>query len=141
MPGFHPRTFSFLLMARSNQKQRIPKDNRNGENSKSRIKCGFYLDSSQFLVRGRSPDPLRSLKPDKGTSSMPSRTLFLVATFETHRLLSPPQLVASRAPATGRGEPPESPKLSHPHLGWRSNTATAIQRPRPKNKVCRHAPI
>jgi hypothetical protein len=90
MPGFHPRTYSFLLMARSNQKQRIPKDNRNGENSKSRIKCGFYLDSSQFLVRGRSPDPLRSLKPDKGTSSMPSRTLFLVATFETHRLPLPP---------------------------------------------------
>jgi hypothetical protein len=33
--------------------------------SKSRIKSGFYLNSSRFSVRGRSPAPLQSLKPTK----------------------------------------------------------------------------
>jgi hypothetical protein len=93
-----PPSYQFLfLTARSKKNGTYPQEQlESGKISKSRIKCRFYHNSSWFSVRGRSPAPLRSLKPYKKVYSMPSWTLFPVAAFETCRPPSPHKLVASR---------------------------------------------
>jgi hypothetical protein len=112
-PGDHP--FPFLAWQDRIKNGTYPQEQpKSGKISKSYIKCGFYLDSSWFSVRGRFVAPLQSLKPYKRTSLTPSWTLFPTSTFKTRRVSSPHRLVA---PLNGLGASPESPEAFKP-MPW-----------------------